>query len=101
MGRTVVGIKYELLESRAVPKSERAPAPKPPQREPKPKPLPAKREKGPPPRSKLVAFTPAAPPAEESEEISALKKQVRQAMRVLEEGKPVAAFNLLKRIVED
>ena len=30
-----------------------------------------------------------------------MKKQVRHAMTVLEEGKAVAAFNLLKRIVAD
>ena len=38
-----------------------------------------------------------APPNEEVEEI---KKQVRQAMKIFEKGKQVAAFNLLKRIVE-
>ena len=49
----------------------------------------------------VVAFEPKAKEeAEESEEIAELKKQVRHAMAVLEEGKAVAAFNLLKRIVE-
>jgi hypothetical protein len=35
-----------------------------------------------------------------NEEVEEIKKQVRQAMKILEEGKQVAAFNLLKRIVE-
>lgn len=35
------------------------------------------------------------------EDIAELKKQVRRVMAVLEEGKAVAAFNLLKRIVND
>jgi hypothetical protein len=35
----------------------------------------------------------------EDEEIAELKKQVRYAMAVLEEGRAVAAFNLLNRIV--
>lgn len=47
---------------------------------------------------KLVAFAPAE--KEEDEEMARLKKQVRRAMAALEEGKEVAAFNLLKRIVE-
>jgi hypothetical protein len=37
---------------------------------------------------------------EEDTEVTELKEQVRHAMNVLEKGKPVAAFNLLKRIVE-
>jgi hypothetical protein len=37
---------------------------------------------------------------EPNEEVEEIKKQVRQAMKILEEGKQVAAFNLLKRIVE-
>lgn len=47
---------------------------------------------------KLVAFAPAE--KEDDEEVARLKKQVRRAMAALEEGKEVAAFNLLKRIVE-
>jgi hypothetical protein len=48
---------------------------------------------------KVVAFKPAPEEDDEDEEIAELKKQVRHAMAVLEEGKAVAAFNLLKRIV--
>jgi hypothetical protein len=58
-------------------------------------------EKAPP--SKLVEF----PKPESSKEASAatdevqeLKRRVREAMDALEQGKQVAAFNLLKRIVE-
>jgi len=36
-----------------------------------------------------------------SDEVEGLKRQVREAMDVLEQGKQVAAYNLLKRIVED
>jgi hypothetical protein len=32
-----------------------------------------------------------------SEEVEEIKKQVRQAIKILEEDKQVAAFNLLKR----
>jgi hypothetical protein len=35
-----------------------------------------------------------------NEDVEEIKKQVRQAMKMLEEGKQVAAFNLLRRIVE-
>lgn len=47
---------------------------------------------------KLVSFEPAG--KDESDEVVRLKKQVRRAMAALEEGKEVAAFNLLKRILE-
>jgi hypothetical protein len=36
-----------------------------------------------------------------SDEIEELKRRVREAINVLEQGKQVAAYNLLKRIVED
>jgi hypothetical protein len=36
----------------------------------------------------------------ESEEVKALKRQVREAMDALEQGKQIVAFNLLKRIVD-
>jgi hypothetical protein len=49
---------------------------------------------------KVVAFK-AVENDDEDEDIAELKKQVRHAMAVLEEGKPVAAFNLLKRLVGD
>jgi len=97
-GAEVVGIKYDLLEEPARPKHLRArvQAPK------KPKPAPArKREKKTTaePSSKVVAFQ-LAEKEEDNDEVSEIKKQVRHAMHALEQGKQVAAFNLLKRIVE-
>lgn len=113
-GRTVIGIKYDLLGSAAVPKSERAAAPRPPQKAsrkpfvPKtPTAKPARTAKTRPAKThgpakfKVVPFEPAPPEDDDDEAIADLKKQVRHAMAVLEGGKPVAAFNLLKRIVED
>ena len=85
-------------------KSEGAKPPRPPKK-PKPKPgRKARKERvAPPPKHNVVAFK--HPPEKEDEddeddEIAELKTQVRLAMAVLEEGKAVAAFNLLKRIVE-
>jgi hypothetical protein len=52
---------------------------------------------------KVVHFTRAEPrdePDKESEAIKEIKNQVRHAMEVLEQGKQVAAFNLLKRILD-
>ena len=49
---------------------------------------------------KLIAFD-AARYLNDDEAIAELKKQVRHAMAVLEDGKAVAAFNLLKRIVDE
>ena len=102
--RDVVGIKYELLSSPDVPKGKRAAAPRPPKKaRPKPKPAaklrPEKTES--PASRKVVAFKPVESDEDEDEDIAELKKQVRHAMAVLEEGKAVAAFNLLKRIVGD
>jgi hypothetical protein len=103
-GQTVVGIKYDFIGSPEVPKRERAKAPRSPKK-PKSKPATkARAEKAdPPPKHKVVAFK--RPPEKEEEddqndEIAELKRQVQHAMAVLEEGKAVAAFNLLKRIVE-
>lgn len=39
--------------------------------------------------------------SDRSEEVDELKRRVREAIEVLEQGKQVAAYNLLKRIVED
>lgn len=101
--RAVIGIKYELLSSTDVPKSKRASSPRPLKKS-KPKATPpakVRREKTPDAssNSKVVAFRPPAEAEDEDEEVAELKKQVRHAMKVLEEGKAVAAFNLLKRIV--
>jgi hypothetical protein len=118
-GRSVVGIKYDLLRSPEVPKSERAvPASAPkkkknPAKRPKPhapaKEKPPKLAKGHPHvhssriAANVVPFSsPRGEPVKhEADEITALKNQVRRAMKSLEAGKQVAAFNLLKRAVED
>jgi len=98
--RNVVGIKYELLaaeESSKADHSRVSPRPSKPERKPAPK-----ARIPPEPREKVITFPPAAAaegPADAR--IVELKNQVRQAMDVLEQGKQIAAFNLLKRIVED
>jgi hypothetical protein len=101
-GRTVVGIKYDLLDSREVPKSERATLRRAPT---KPKPKPSskhKREKrASPVPDNVVAFNGKQEEKDVTENVTDLKKKVRRAMAALEEGKAVAAFNLLKQIVED
>lgn len=101
--RTVVGIKYDLLSSPDVPKSQRAAPPRPTKKS-KPKPAPKVRPEKtqmPTPR-KVVAFkAPVEDDGDGDDEIAELKNQVRQAMALLEGGKPVAAFNLLKRIMND
>jgi hypothetical protein len=59
--------------------------------------------KKPPSEDKVVKFHPPEPekqPAPESDEVKEIKRQVRAAMEALEEGKQVAAFNLLKNILE-
>lgn len=104
-GKDVIGIKYDLWASKELPKAERAAPPRPPKKRPKAAP-PTKKSKAkvPPaalPSTKVVPFKPANHEEEdEEEEILAIKKKIRHAMDVLEEGKAVAAFNLLKRIVE-
>jgi hypothetical protein len=117
-GQRVVGIKYDLLESIPLSKNDRtskpiggqtqkvAPKSKPAEEKPpattdeKPR---KKRPKSVPP-DKLVEF-PKTKPSEEtsaaSNEVQELKRRVREAMDILEQGKQVAAFNLLKRIVEE
>ena len=53
-------------------------------------------------RDKVVKFEaaePGKPSASESDEIKEIKRQVRAAMEALEQGKQVAAFNLLKSIL--
>ncbi len=105
----VIGVKYDLLEWPEVSKSQQSPKPRTLKR-------PAKRK----PQDSKAAPPPAEPAAEESPvprllkfpdpvpeetaganpEIEEIKGQVRQAMEALEEGKQVAAFNLLKRIID-
>ena len=92
------------ISSPEVPKSEGTKPSRPPK---KPKPKPAlntrKERVEPPPKHNVVAFKHPSEKKDEDDEddeIAELKTQVRLAMAVLEEGKAVAAFNLLNRIVE-
>lgn len=111
-GRSVVGIKYDLIRSPDISKAQLAPPPKKPP--PKKREVPHQEPETPSLSKSLknrrVAGTkppipeePEMPPDEAGEEpkhITALKNQVRRAMKHLEQGKQVAAFNMLKRIVE-
>jgi hypothetical protein len=105
----VTGVKYDLLDSATVPKGQ-----------PAPKIVPAKRVTKAKPRETTVqamaersdaeenaaATMVKFPPPEENDgdgptwDIEEIKKQVMVAMKALEEGKHVAAFNVLKRIVD-
>lgn len=104
-GARVVGIKYDLVSTPEIPKSERAKPAKVPRKsatKTKPKKTRPTKKESAELASKLVAFRPE--PAEgdaddSSEEITKLKKQVRRAMDALEDGKQVVAFNILKRLV--
>jgi hypothetical protein len=105
----VTGLKYDLLEWPTVPKSQQADKIVPPKRSAKGKPnqtpIPAVAEPS------VVAERPDAtvikfPNPEDDDaggttaEIEELKKQVRLAIQALEEGKHVAAFKLLSRIID-
>lgn len=96
-GKTVVGINYDLLSVPTLPEDQRAASQ--PTKKAVSKPVRKPKDKKSRLLSKVVAFQ---PPTEDEEdtEVTELKKQVRHAMDVLEKRKPVAAFNLLKRIVE-
>jgi hypothetical protein len=107
--KQVIGVKYNLLEWPAVPKSQQAPKVVPAKRSAKAKPhdskisAPAEQAA---PAEKATAEVVKFPSPEDDHEdgpttdVEELKNQVRLAMKVLEEGKQVAAFNLLKRIVD-
>ena len=104
----VIGVKYDLLEWPTIPKNQQAPrvrlAKRPEGRKMKNSDLPAApaKELRELPAARVVKF-PDPGPEDEKEvhaDIEEIKDQVRRAMKVLEEGKQVAAFNLLKRIVD-
>jgi hypothetical protein len=109
-GKRVIGVKYDLLEWPEVSKSQQAEKPKPARRSTKSKP---KATKSPPViarqnaeervTARVVKFPdpPTDVEDESNPEVEEIKNQVRQAMRALEEGKQVAALNLLKRIIHD
>ena len=100
-GKRIVGVKYDLLEAAPIPKSKQAAPPQPPAKKvakaksvEKSKPGPAKKKKEP---SKVIPF-PNDKPESDGKEIEVIKTKVRKAMKALEAGKQVAAFNLLKEI---
>jgi hypothetical protein len=105
----VVGVKYELLEWPTVP--EKRPAKntiptkksaKKIQKESRPPVAAAEPTNSEEPESARVVKFPE-PKAEEEPEsdpiVEDIKDKVRQAMKLLEDGKQVAAFNLLKQVV--
>jgi hypothetical protein len=96
-GKDIIGIKYELLKTKPVPKSERATPPRKPSRT---KPKERKVGSKTPTLPNVVVFKNRKDDEDDDVEVADLKRKVRHAMTVLEAGKPVAAFNLLKRIVE-
>ena len=103
----VIGVRYDLLEWPTVPKSQQASKSRPPKHSAKSKPQDAKIPAPTGERSaieenaRVVKFpTPEAENAEApNEDLEELKNQVRHAMKLLEEGKQVAAFNLLQHII--
>jgi hypothetical protein len=107
--KRVVGVKYDLLEWPEVPKDQEAPKVRPPKRPANAKPQDAKLPAVTPKRiaaeetatARVLKFpNPKDEDEEESNvDVEDIKNQVRQAMKALEEGKQVAAFNLLKRII--
>jgi hypothetical protein len=106
----VIGVKYDLLEWPAVPKSKEASLPRPPKHPGKNKlqktKIAVEANKPSPSKESAVARVVKFPARESddqnepNEAVEEIKSQVRHAMKVLEEGKQVAAFNLLKRIVD-
>jgi hypothetical protein len=115
-GRSVVGIKYELIHAPDVPKSDQAALGRAPRKEKVRKQRNTKAPKKKPNRShekhskaqaartasNVLPFTAVREEEgkEEATEIKTLKNQVRRAMKSLAQGKQVAAFNLLKEIVD-
>jgi hypothetical protein len=107
--KQVTGLKYDLLEWPTVPKSRQVHKVVPPKRSAKGKPnQPQVSAMAKPP---VAAERPAATvikfpnpedgdAGETSSEIEELKEQVRLAIQALEEGKHVAAFKLLSRIID-
>jgi hypothetical protein len=107
--KRVTGVKYDLFEWPTIPKSQQVDKVVPPKRSAKGKASQIQVHAV--AKPSIVAERPAAtvikfPDPEDDEasetnsEIEELKKQVRLAIQALEEGKQVAAFKLLSRIIE-
>ena len=104
----MTGVKYDLLEWAAVPKSQQVHKVIPAKRSAKGKPQDAKIYAA---AERSIAGEGAAAtvvkfpiPEKDNEggpaaDVEEIKDQVRLAVKALEEGKQVAAFNLLKRII--
>lgn len=88
----IVGVKYDLLARPPEPKREAMKSPKPRKSKADPKPKRPQRS------GKVTAFIPPradrADPEEES--LTDLQAGIRRALRLMDEGKPVAAYNYLK-----
>ena len=110
----IVGIKYDLFadegghdekETSATPgkrgkgRKEKPVKPKP-GKQPKKEKISKKKVNPKPVAKKLIPF-PATSDEHEDDEEDDLRAAVRQAMRALEKGNSVAAYNILKRIVPD
>jgi hypothetical protein len=103
--KNVVGIKYDLLhEERESPKPAGKKTAKKPEKKsakaPAEKPKRTVQAKEPVEKGKVLHFPAVEKDDEESEEDSGIKAAVRRAMKALEDGKKVAAFNILKDILE-
>lgn len=96
-GAKVVGVKYDLIETKELRNSERAPKPKPPVKKMPRKPVKTAEKEGRVDPAKVVKFPEPTDPEEEEED---WKPEVRRAMKLLEDAKYVAAFNILKRLME-
>jgi hypothetical protein len=106
----VTGVKYDLLEWPTVPKGQQEHKIIPAARSAEVKPQDAKvhatAERSPVEESAPATVVKFPEPEEDDDaeaptaEVEEIKNQVRLAMKALEEGKQVAAFNLLKRIIE-
>ncbi len=106
----VVGIKFELIDSTPTAMPIRKPEvkTKPETAAVRNQPVEAKDRKSPekqiekPAPGKLVQFSAPSPSEQPAarESLEDLKQRVREAMEILEQGKQVQAFQLLKKIVE-
>jgi hypothetical protein len=96
-GMHIVGIKYDLLK--APTSKERAKPAKATEKAPHKRQLRQKPELQEPPHEKVIHFT-KPELHEENEAIQDIKNQVQRAVEALEQGRQVAAFNLLKRIID-
>jgi hypothetical protein len=100
-GARIVGVNYELLESASARKKPQDRKSKSPNVPPKRKAKDKTAAPVPPTSDKVVTFRKPEPEEEEEdEEVTDLKSGIHHAMELLEAGKQVTAFNILKRLVE-